>query len=67
LPYHLGILFFRQIWNTPNKKDIRALLKATILSIKGFRKAFTAAWKHQKNAPLLPENYNYQVIYSYEL
>ena len=67
LHYHLGVLFFRQIWNVYNRKSIGALFKATGRSFKGFFKALSASIKYKKNdLSLLPSEYNYDIVFEHE-
>jgi len=68
LHYHLGVLFFRQIWNIHNRRSVNALLKATGRCFAGFVKALKSAIKYnKKNIQLFPKNYQYRLIYKYEL
>lgn len=66
LHYHLGVLFFRQIWNESNRMNKRVIPKACWNSIKGFGSAVKSVWF--KPAPkLLPEGYKYEIVVQHEL
>ena len=68
LHFHLGVLFFRQIWNIHNKRNINALFKATCRCFTGFCKALISTVQYDKNKnTLIPNGYNYKLIYSYEI
>lgn len=64
LHYHLGVLFFRQIWNAPNKKNPLAMLKAIGRSFVGFFKALYEAIKiKEKKRSLLPDDFQYELLF----
>lgn len=64
LHYHLGVLFFRQIWNQPNKQAPLSMLKAVCNSGKAFFKALLSAIKYNpKSKDLLPPDYHYQILW----
>lgn len=64
LHYHLGVLFFRQIWNQPNKRAPLAMGKALINSAKAFSRALVATIKYNpQTTSLLPPGYHYQILW----
>lgn len=65
LPYHLGVLFFRQIWNQPNKRNPQAMIKALVRSVITFFKALVKVINLKKNAPLIPASVKYELVLSY--
>jgi glycosyltransferase involved in cell wall biosynthesis len=64
--YHLGVLFFRQIWNQANKQHPGAMFKALGRSISVFFIALKKAIKAKKNVPLVPANIKYKLILEHE-
>jgi len=67
LHYHLSVLFIRQIWNPPNRKNIVPLFKAILRSINGFGKAIIASIKYRKSMPLVSTDVKYDLIFHNEL
>lgn len=63
--FHLGVLFFRQIWNEANRKHPLAIPKAIFRSFKGLFLAFKTVVKKQPD--LLPLNYSYSIKLEYAI
>jgi glycosyltransferase involved in cell wall biosynthesis len=67
LPFHLGVLFLRQIWNQPNKQHPSSMIKALGRSISVFFSAFRKVLKLKENTPLVPSTVKYDLILTHEL
>ncbi|MBS2212122.1 glycosyltransferase family 2 protein [Carboxylicivirga mesophila] len=65
LHYHLGVLFFRQVWNPANRQHMVSIPKAIVRSIKGFSMALQRVRRTQSS--LLPPDYNYQKLLEYAI
>lgn len=65
LHYHLGVLFFRQIWNPANQQNQLSIPKAIGRSIKGFCMAVLKI--NHKQVRLLPPNYTYKKLMEYAI